>query len=503
MSRISKEIYNKMNTSHIFDPQPKQSIQMTPHSSIMTKSDSTIPQSESYKNRAKNIKPIKIELKDEKAPTARKNVLKPFINKEREKLEDYKVDIIKNRYHNSSDIFFTKTQTPAMKQQLKNEAFPKKKKYISNYDPEHYLKFHNSFDSKIHDLYHERGDKFLKNRKREKGKPKNVEISSKGYTEYVEKYNNENYSRFRELNKDHKKNHKETENFIYNHENKFKPNSTAHINYDRGFESDIFNIKNSNYKKFMNKNKKDKLNNSVDYSQFRNRKVKGACKWPADFNWTKNSELIFKTHVKNLQRNKSMTTYERYQADEVKNILENIDEKDIQNRKIRRNKSDLGRYDFKRPQFDNKDYNISRARKLSNNCSVLDNEKTYRNNIKLRDSGKKFDVKEYVIAKPGNMDVFEFSKLMKAKGIHLIDVNENADIIEDNSNKDKNDRVIQFKVRENVADKKKNLQLKNVEKILKKNNKDLQIKPAPKKKGHGLKSCDFFTRTTNNNKKKK
>ena len=157
-----------MNTSHIFDPQPKQSIQMTPHSSIMTKSDSTIPQSESYKNRAKNIKPIKIELKDEKAPTARKNVLKPFINKEREKLEDYKVDIIKNRYHNSSDIFFTKTQTPAMKQQLKNEAFPKKKKYISNYDPEHYLKFHNSFDSKIHDLYHERGDKFLKNRKREK-----------------------------------------------------------------------------------------------------------------------------------------------------------------------------------------------------------------------------------------------------------------------------------------------------------------------------------------------
>ena len=53
----------------------------------------------------------------------------------------------------------------------------------------------------------------------------------------------------------------------------------------------------------MKKDKKEKLNNSVDYSELRSRKVKGNCKWPADMNWTKNSELVFKTNIKNLHKN--------------------------------------------------------------------------------------------------------------------------------------------------------------------------------------------------------
>jgi predicted Zn-ribbon and HTH transcriptional regulator len=265
-----------------------------------------------------------------------------------------------------------------------------------------------------------------------------------------------------------------------------------------GFESDIFNYKNKNYKKFMKKDKKEKLNNSVDYSELRSRKVKGNCKWPADMNWTKNSELVFKTHIKNLHKNKNMSSFDRFHVDNVKNLIENVDEKDIQNKKIRRNRSDLGlgRNDIKRPIFEKDKYNISRTKKLSNNFSVLDNEKTYRNNFKIKNSGKKLDEKEYIIDKPGNMDIIEFSKLMKAKGIHLIDVKEKADIIE-NENKDNKDRIIHFKIREDINDKKNNNDLKKIEKILKKNNKQLEIKPAPKKKGYGLKEIDFYDKRKN------
>jgi hypothetical protein len=233
----------------------------------------------------------------------------------------------------------------------------------------------------------------------------------------------------------------------------------------------------------MKKDKKEKLNNSVDYSELRSRKVKGNCKWPADMNWTKNSELVFKTHIRNLNKNKNMSSFDRFHVDHVKNLIENIDEKDTQNKKIRRNRSDLGlgSNDIKRPIFENNRYNISRAKKLSNNFSVLDNEKTYRNNFKIKNSGKKLDEKEYIIDKPGNIDIIEFSKLMKSKGIHLIDVKEKADIIE-NENKNNKDRIIHFKIREDINGKKNNSDLKKIETILKKNNKDLEIKPAPKKK---------------------
>ena len=87
--------------------------------------------------------------------------------------------LIKRNY-NESDIFFTKTLTPKMKQKLKEEVFPKKEKYISNYKPENYVKFCNSsFDKKMHNLYKEKGDKFSLDKTKQIGKPKKILISSK------------------------------------------------------------------------------------------------------------------------------------------------------------------------------------------------------------------------------------------------------------------------------------------------------------------------------------
>ena len=109
--------------------------------------------------------------------------------------------------------------------------------------------------------------------------------------------------------------------------------------------------------------------------------------------------------------------------------------------------------------------------------------------------GKKFEAKEYLVAKAGNIDIYEFGKLLKSKGIHLIEVNENNNIIK-NDKKDNNERIIHFKIRENAFEK-KNEKLKDIEKELKKNNKQLQIEPVPKKKNHALKSCDFYYRKVN------
>ena len=147
-----------------------------------------------------------------------------------------------------------------------------------------------------------------------------------------------------------------------------------------------------------------------------------------------------------------MSAYDRNQIDSVKNLLEG--ENNNETRKIKRNKSDVGKSDFKRPKFDKKEFSISRATKLSNNCSVLDDEKKYKNDIKIKNMGKKYEAKEYLVAKPGNMDIYEFGTLLKSKGIHLIEVNENNNMLE-NEKKNKDDRVIHFKIRENIFETKK------------------------------------------------
>ena len=407
------------------------------------------------------------------------------------------------RNYNESDIFFAKTLTPRMKQKLNEEVFPKKEKYISNYKPENYVKFQNSsFDKKMHDFYKEKGDKYSANKIKEIGKPKKVLISSKGYNEYIEKYSNENYTNYIILNKDHNINHKKTEKIFYNKEEKYKPNSTSSENYNREFESDIFNIKNSNYIKYLNLNKaKKKMNRSVEITKSRNLKVKGALKWPANLNWAQNNEVLFKTHIKDETRNKSMTAYDRNQIDSVRNIIEGKDDKrDNENNKEK--KSDIKKKTmFKRPSFDKKGLGPSRAQKLKNNYSILQDPKEYQNNVKLNNVGNKYEVKEYNVLKSGNMDIFEFEKLMKDKGIHLVEIKEKNDFLK-NQNKNEKDRILQIKIRENLYDKKKNDKLKSIEKELKKKNRQIQIKPAPKPKNHRLKSADFVYGKNENKSKK-
>ena len=85
---------------------------------------------------------------------------------------------------------------------MKEEIYPKKEKYISNYKPENYYKFNNSsFDKKMHEFYKEKGDKYSADKTKEKGKPKKILVSSKGYIEYLEKYTNDNYTNYLNLKK--------------------------------------------------------------------------------------------------------------------------------------------------------------------------------------------------------------------------------------------------------------------------------------------------------------
>ena len=468
MSITSREIYNKMNKSQIFN--------------------SNNPKIESINN-----KPIKVELKNENISILQQknNKYQPFIN--RKKKEEIKV--IK-RNHNESDIFFTKTLSSSMKQKLKEDAFPKKEEYDSNYKPENYVKYnYSSFDQKMHDLYNEKGDKFLSNKKKEKGKPKKVLVSSKGYNEYLEKYMNDNYSNYMLYKQTYNRNHKTMEEVLYNKENKYKPNSTSLENYNREFESNIFNVKNTNYSKFMNSHKVNKnFNKSVELRKSRNINVKGTLKWPAKINWTQNSEIFFKSGTKNESQNKSMTAFDRNQVDSVRGLIEGNDEKRIHNIKdntINRKKNDLLKIEYKRPNFDKKDFTISRAQKLTNNYSVLEDEREYQNNIKINNMGNKYEIKEYNILKPGNIDILDFEKLLKNKGIHLIEIKEKKDILK-NDNNAKNNRILQIKIRENIFEKKNTDKLKNIEKELKKNNKQIQIKQAQKKKNHRLISADFI-----------
>ena len=464
MSKISREIYKKMNKSHIFN--------------------SGNPEKET-----KNVKPIKIELKKDNnpKPKPKKIIYKPFINKKNKML-----DKLISRNYNESDIFFTKTLTPIMKQRLKEEVFPKKEEYISNYRPEKYVKFQNSsFDKKMHNLYKEKGDKYSENKIKEIGKPKKVLISSKGYNEYIEKYNNENYSKYINLRRNHNINHKQTEKYFYNKEKKYKPNSSSKDNYNREFESDIFNVKNSNYRKYMNINKpKKKVNKSVEIAQSRNLNVKGTLKWPANINWDSNNEALFKTHIKDETRNGTMTAYDRTQIDSVRTLIQGNNYKIKNDNNINKNNKKKKSL-YKRPSFDNKEYSLSRAQKLKNNFSVLEDEKEYKNNVKINTLGNKYEIKEYNVIKSGNIDILDFEKLLKSNGIHLIEIKEKGDIIKDQNNNLK-DRVLQIKIRENIFEKKKNDKIKNIEKELKKKNRQIQIKLAPKQKNHRLRSADFM-----------
>ena len=242
----------------------------------------------------------------------------------------------------------------------------------------------------------------------------------------------------------------------------------------------------------MNLNKtKKKMNKSIEISKPSYLKIKGALKLPENLNWAQNNEALFKTHIKEEARNKSMTAFDRNQIDSVRNIIEGNNEIKEINNDNKGNKPDIKKKNlYKRPSFDKREYTLSRAQKLKNNYSILQDEKEYQNNVKLNTIGNKYDVKEYYVLKPGTIDIFEFEKLLKEKGIHLIEIKEKNDFLQ-NPNKNLKDRVLQIKIRENIFDKKKNDKLQNIQKELRKKNRQIQIKPAPKQKNHRLKSADF------------
>ena len=218
----------------------------------------------------------------------------------------------------------------------------------------------------MHEFYKEKGDKYSADKTKEKGKPKKILVSSKGYSEYLEKYTNDNYTNYLNHKKNHNINHRQIENIFYNKKNKYKPNSTSTENYNREFESDIFNIKNSNYQKYMNLNKEKKKNNkSIEITNSRNIRVKGTLKWPANISWTQDSEALFKSNAKNEGKNKNMTAFDRNQVDSVKYLFEGIDDKKRMDgdkfKKINKKKSDLLTNNNKKLSFDNKEYSLSRA----------------------------------------------------------------------------------------------------------------------------------------------
>ena len=174
----------------------------------------------------------------------------------------------------------------------------------------------------MHNLYKEKGDKFSLDKTKQIGKPKKILISSKGYNEYLNKFSNDNYSHYYDLKKMNNNNHKKIENSFYNKENKYKPDSSSTENYNREFESDIFNIKNTNYSKYIKLNKgHKKVNKSIDTSISRNTRVKGFLKWPANISWTQDSEAMFRLNAKNERRNQSMTAYVRDHVDSVRKLI--------------------------------------------------------------------------------------------------------------------------------------------------------------------------------------
>ena len=94
-----------------------------------------------------------------------------------------------------------------------------------------------------------------------------------------------------------------------------------------------------------------------------------------------------------------MTAFDRNQIDSVKHLIEGENSKrEANNNKIKKSKktkSDLSITDYKRPLFDKIEYTLSRAQKLSNNYSILEDEKEYQNNVKINNMGGKYEIKEY------------------------------------------------------------------------------------------------------------
>ena len=197
-----------------------------------------------------------------------------------------------------------------------------------------------------------------------------------------------------------------------------------------------------------------------------------------------------------------MTAFDRKQIDSVKNLIEGNNDKKQNNNNNKTKKHDKKKTTlYKRPSFDKKVYSQSRAQKLKNNYSILEDEREYKNNVRINNIGNQYEVKEYNIVNSGDLDILKFEKMLKSKGIHVIEIKEKNDFLK-NQNKNENDTVLQFKIREEIYGKKKSDKLKSIEKELKKENKKIKIKIAPKEKSHRLRSADYVYKKEGNTDKK-
>ena len=424
--------YSRTYVSHIFDSPTANTTNI--NDSIAQKNSCNNKQSNSN-----NIVPIQINntiQHNKNNQNTKKNVEK-FINK-----NITAKDIKKNQ--NQSDIFFINRLTPNEIHQLTIETYqPKTKKYISNYNPEKYLKYKSSFEYKMQDLYPNK--KYNLNKSMEIEKPKNINQSSRGYNEYLIRFND------KKKVTTPKTGLRDLRNIFYENNNKYCPGAKASDNYTNAFKSNIFYEEN---KKTILLNTNINLNDKNSINATRRNKFKKLN--------TSNYNII---NFNNINNNKKKLKKHNYF--------------DLYNQE----KNNL------RPLFDEEKYGVAKAKKLQNNYSVLDNEDAYLKSINTGNTPlSNFEEKEFTIQNYEGTDMFKLQKFFKNNGIHLIDISDNKDNIGYES---KNKNIIKIKIRDVKG--KNDDEIKNLEKKLKKKYKGIQINASTKKKKNWrLKSADLF-----------
>ena len=498
--------YKKTNVSHIFCL-PQISYNYNNTNNLQTNINEPKINNNNSNN---NIIPLKKEKKIKPDENRKVNYSK-FVNKSKEFHPNEKTGKGHMHYHNESDIFFINDLSKKEKQQLIKETYqPKTERYISNYNPEDYFKELTPFDRKMKELYPKKkiinkNDSFNALHQN----PKAVNKTSRGYNEYIDKFQNvKEHNSPTEKSKNLKNGYKDINNYFYDKKKKFRPNASASDNYSNCFKSNIFNdekksrfndsfdgkyIKPKELKK-LNTSKNFGLNKSYCYGR------KSSVLWPTDTDWTKDNDAAKKHNIKTARVNSNINAFDRNQIDSVKYLLSNkklcrFNSSEIKH--YQKNKTSLMDNDKNdRNLFDENELGVARAKKLNYNYSILEDGDKYVKNVDIgNEPFKNYEEKEYEIRNYGNADLFKLEKIFKENGVHLINIKDDKNFMKidkDKKLKDK-DKFIKIKVREKIGE--NNGKIKEVEKKLKKKYKykDLEIKTSVNKnKNHRLKSAEPF-----------
>ena len=490
-----QDAYNKTYASHIFD---------TPQISFNNNNNNPKTNNTKSKINNNNIIPPKVEKTTKPDENMKVNYVK-FINKDKEIHPIEKTGKGHMHYHNESDIFFINDLSKNEKQNLIKETYqPKTKKYISNYNPDNYYEILTPFDRKMNELYPKKN---IMNRTNSCSAlykaPKKVKTTSRGYNEYMNKFQNivENNSSM-EKSKNLKNGHKHIENDFYDKKNKFKLNASASDNYSNCFKSNIFNderksiFNNSFDGKYIKPKKLKKLNSSKDFELNKNYGLKTSLMWPSDTDWTKDNDATKKYNIKFARLNRSMTAFDRKQIDRVKYLLSSKKLNKLNSFEVKhyeKNKTNFMDDDkSKRNLFDENNLGVARAKKLNCDYSILEDEENYVKNVDIgNESVKNFEEKEYIIRNYDDGDLFQLEKIFKNNGIHLVNIKDSRNVLGVDKDKkiDEKNKFIKIKVREKIG--KNNGKIKDVEKKLQKKYKNLEIKPSMNKnKNHRVKSVE-------------